>query len=216
MPHMAGDGGSLSYNDLHYQYIGIDEQERFTSGNSEDAQAFAYSTEPIEDRELDHNELAELVYLRRQACFFIQDDQANDQDQAGSFQGSVVLEVNSGPGEWLNSDQRFDVDNSFYSEENNRNLDVVEAVITPGYSNDTTQNGGPGSLAPAFERETAYAGSSGLFDHGPVLDPNDELDVRIELDAQNNIEVMKARVFYVLGWRVHEIEDARPQFGIPL
>lgn len=210
MPHIGHESEELNYNDLQYQYVG--QKRSYTSTNVNEAENYEY--EPIQDRELDHNELAELVYMRRHLFIEMQvSGDAIDQTETGAVAANLTFEINSGTGEWLNSDQR---DNAF-SEENNRNLDLAEIQTQAPFNELETGGAGGGSSGTANDtREVMFAGPQGLFEHGPVLDANDTLNFRIETHKYNTTYNVRTKVYYVLGWRVHEIEDARPEFGIPL
>lgn len=198
----------LDYNNLQYQYVGFKRNVTDPSVN----QAFDINTEAIDERELDHDELAELVYLRRIMSLQVDEDPGDaSQSETGNLQVSATLEVNSGEGEWLTSDQR----DPEFVEENNRNLDASEMSYSVAFVDTSASAGGPGGGDTHSEREVMYAGPNGLFDHGPVLDANDSLDARFELDKRNIVFNTRLRCYYVLGWRVHRIEDARPEFGIP-
>jgi hypothetical protein len=137
-----------------------------------------------------------------------------DQTETGNAFTSVTLEINSGEGEWLNSDQR----STPFSEKNNRNLDFSQNSVQAPFNELNDQGGGGGGAppTPSNEREQMFAGDNGLFDHGPVLDSNDTLNVRSEVEKNNTTYDVRVRGFYVLGWRIHEVENARPSFGIPL
>lgn len=204
---------TLNYNDLHYQYVGFRRND--TTDNPDNSRAFETETEPIDERELDHNQLAELVYLRRVMYTDIQiTGDTIDQTETGGAETACTFEVNSGEGEWLNSDQRAPV----FVEENNRNFDVEHQAVQVPF-NELGDQGGGGAGGPptgSSSRETMFAGPTGQFSRGPVLDANDTLNFRYEIQRYNCVYNVRLKVFYVLGWRVHEVENARPEFGIPL
>lgn len=203
----------LNYNDLHYQYVGF-KRSNSDLGNSEE-RAFVVETEPIEERELDHNQLAELVYMRRHQFLDVEiTGTLIDQTETGGMEGVSTFEINSGEAEWLNSDQR----PTQFVEENNRNIDLCHTAVQVPFNEQADQGGGGGgSSGSNFDtREVVFAGDVGIFDHGPVIDANDLLTFRFEIANYNTTYEARLKVYYVMGWRVHEVENARPEFGIPL
>jgi len=203
---------TINYNDLNYQYVGF---KRLIGGSPTEEGIFQIETEPIDERELDHNQLAELVYMRRH--MFTQVEVTGDiidQTETGNAETVVTFEVNSGEQEWLNSDQR----GAEYVEENNRNFDLNHMAVQVPFNEagDSGGGGGGGPPTSTAEREVMFAGPNGLFHRGPVLDANDTLNFRYEIDLNNCVYDVRLKTYYVLGWRLHEVENARPEFGIPL
>lgn len=206
----------FAYNDLEYQEISTEVNS--TSSTPDDTALTTLSLDPVGPQELDNNELAELVYLRRHAMAQIRENETlANQSRPSTAQFSAVLEVNSGEAEWLTTDQFPNAGPPGYKVDTKlQNLDAFETVGHTGFIDAGTAFAGASGGDDANYREYHFAGPNSNFLFGPILDANDDLDIRQEIDKEDLIYPVRLRVQWVLGWMIHEVEGARPQFGVPL
>lgn len=203
-----GSNEEPAYNDLQWQVL---KEKRTNAGGANNAVAYHSEYDPIDTGWLDHNEVAELFYMRRMFVGQVHLDDSVTATAVGSADINASLEINSGEAEWMATDQRAAQESRRF----NQNLDHIQVLVDEGFKDSTNGVGaGSGDSAETHEREALFAGQQGMFKNGPVLDSNDSLDIRGEIAKFQMAHNAEFRVYWVLGWKTHELENIRDPYGL--
>lgn len=228
MPHMAADTGDVQYADHDVQVI--TNQVSVNGSGGSDSITMLDQLNPVSNRGLDSDELAELVAMYRFHYVDIDDEIAEDQNNPGAMDSESALGINLSEPEVPNQanannataeDRRVieatdetiinNVRGSNYDEPGA--LDFTRLQTTSGFVVTATDNGsGSGAGSKTSER---FVNFRDAFGSGPYVDQTDDITVFIEaspnqLDAQGAVETG-----YTLYWNVQEMPEGRASFARP-
>jgi hypothetical protein len=209
----GGSGGhsGLRFSDVEIQNIGFRKEGTLGGADGDSASRNDYE---ITERGLDHNEIAELVFMYRDYYLAAESTGGTGSDATapGSLEGAASLGVNLEGAEDIVSDQPY-VDGPDSVTDERGQLDFVEAEIAVLYQDTANQNGGGGN-SMGRDRTMNWRHH---FGRGPAFDSADDLSLRMDVEKHGagGDTRAKSHVYYQLGWVVHEVEDIRPQFGLP-
>lgn len=231
MPHVSADmddDRKTDYSSFEYQHL------RFSPTIDSQGESFstfqeAGSLDVLEDRGgLDANEVAELVYLRRNVSIVPQDfNEASPTDQ-GSIQGEISFGVNLDSPSDLHGDTtndegdmteigRIGIDEADeeaaglqFSLSADEVFDTASVVLTTGH--DDSNSGG----AFDVQKETRELNFRALLGAGPVLDSGDSLSLVSEIKKENAV-IGRAELRYDVHciFDIATVDDAGRRFGIP-
>lgn len=223
-PHMAAGGTEHEeYADHEVQVI----YSRAVAGGGTGANAnidHFPQYEPVSDRGLDSDELAELVGMKRVASVYIQAEDAQSQTELGRTTMEVGLGINLSENEFAEQSAAGaggqkdpDYDGVGLVAVNNYAEPGVLDSITPtsisaGAEPSTADTITAGSAGQTLERETYFADALGS---GPFVDRTDDLVIHIENEKENLTAAAIVEVAYILYWRVHEMPEGRASFARP-
>lgn len=200
----------LSYSDHEHQQVTfIIENDDSANGEVEDVQ----KVEVNGPRGLDADELAELVYLRRQVSVI---DNSGSTADDGTAEVEYGLEINTGNRDEFLPNLSGDGEENPVDEGGNTSLLYVDD--DPGrldYISTSMAFGGGKTSGPAnLDRSVHYPG---IYGSGPYLDPTDELGIFAEIDS-NSVEqtgVFRLKVTLQMVWRIEEIPEGRSRYARP-
>jgi len=225
--NMDMSGGSTEYADHEVQII--TGQTDFTgSGGTEQVEVLD-QLEPLSNRGLDSDELAELVYMRRHSAAYIDKVTEENQTSPGELYCEHSLGINlSGPEIPPNanannptSEQRTTVEGSpsnvtptnvrgaNYSEPGV--IDFGTVIATSGYD-EAAGGAGAGASAMAKTRELNFRQA---FGSGPYVDRTDDITVFAEMNSEQNVADVSLEMTYALYWNVEEMPEGRASFARP-
>lgn len=202
MPHMdIGHSGDVEYADHEVQYIGTNVST--TDGTSVDEEV---NIEPVSQRGIDSDELAELVAMYRTASI----QPASSAAAGENTEAETGLGLNlSGASESPNdaSSQATILDTN----ESGASLRVGE-IDDPGVLDQVVAQvfGGTGATSTT-ER---FVNFREVFGSGPFVDKTDDLTIYGELQPDGTNQV-KMETNYLLYWNVEEMPDGRASFSRP-
>lgn len=192
---------------------------------------FIHDTEPVSNRGIDSNELAELVYMYRALYLQVQNSDASNQTEVAELDCESTLGINLSPDELptrasnIGSDVTDDAATTVVSGQDDGTLnvsnfeepgvlDVSRSTADLGFNEIGDGTGGPGSMNDSQERDMNFRSA---FGSGPFVDRTDDLSLALEAGAINiteDIEV-RAEVTYILYWNVMEAAGGRGAFARP-
>jgi len=189
------------------------------------------STEPVSQRGIDSDEIAELVAMSR--VFHLQAEDTQDVSAPGTLKGEVDLGINLSEGEFATQagannpttevndpDQvggNFQPENGdlfrYANYEEPGVLDSCFGSIGSGFDDAATGKGGGTGGAATFERFINFRQN---FGSGPYVDRTDDLTFHIEISL-DNFDNGKGTVqaIYVLYWDVEQMPEGRASFARP-
>jgi len=196
-----------------------------------DSCEYITSVEPVSDRGLDSNELAELKHMYRKASISITQLNDNTQTELGEVVAEASLGINMGPDELptrptvtgsrvqdaSNTTVVNDQDGGVFSVSNFEEpgiLDFTSGGANAGFNEVGTGTGGGSHVTTPTERDFSF---SDTFGTGPFVDRTDDIDLNVELVGSNLSDGVRAEyeVSYLLYWNVHEAEGGRGAFARP-
>lgn len=216
--NMDMGAGGAEYADHEVQVIfGKVVQENVDGGENDTVIQF----EPVSDRGLDSDELAELVGWRRNiTAKIVQEDEAS-QTFVGDGQIEVGLGINLTEGEFAEqsgrnfgareiqatADQTIVANN--YSEPGV--LDTHASSPTTGFISGTEGAGGSGTNVTDTESQfyPDYLGS------GPYVDRTDDITLHLEAQSVSVVGRIILEAHYILYWNVEEMPEGRASFARP-
>lgn len=211
------DDEADSYADLRVQQVAI--KTTIQSGQADASPSVIYDIPILRDAGLQNDELAELVALERDiVCGFRSNSQNETAPPAVEVEGGLGVNM-SEPEEFTtegNAPVTTTVDGTnvvkiLGSTENAAELDIYHQNASPFYDDDTTAGGGAGFFAGSPYRKINYRDE---FGQGPILDANDELNAKQEVDTHTVDNAFRTLSSYTLYWDVREVEGARQPFGL--
>jgi len=224
MVHVAGhDSGELEYADHEVQIVGM----RFNVPTDSGPNAIGKGVdqkEPVSQRGLDSDELAELVAMYRSANLVIDSEDEGSQTFVGSAEVESNLGINlSGPSEFPtdlftnsstseNLPDDGDASAFTFNENDPGVLDYHAMHAEPGFISGTEGAGGPGQETGPSERFINFRDN---FGSGPYLDRTDDLTVASEIETIEVTGNVKYEVIYTLYWNVEEMPEGRASFARP-
>lgn len=196
----------IKWGDLQTQYR-LQNISGNTSG-AEDSVVIEEQFDPVDySNGLDANEVAMLVGFRR---FIRATVQGSSGSEPGRLDGEIRLSVNGYDpyeGTQIQNQNEFDSVFSRVHEDDNseRLLDHLELGPGTGVFNDSAGGtAGGGDPSDVYEREVWYTDHVGT---GPVLDFNDELEMKTDFYMQNLANDFGVNHEVQLYWVVGELED---------
>lgn len=220
MPHVAGHDGAEEYADHEVQVI---HGRIGTDGVGVDGEVDeVLEYEPVSDRGLDSDELAELVAMYRSVTLVVTDEQADTQTEVGQALLEYGLGINlseqefaeqSGPqqgGTELNVDTGQVAVNN-YAEPGV--LDTINEVsVRAGAAPTTDQDIDTGGNGQEFARFMNFADA---FGSGPYVDRTDDITAHFEVGHDNLSGSTAAYFSTILYWSVEEMPEGRASFARP-
>lgn len=204
MPQIAGHDGEVEYADHEVQTIGVQSLNKGTSELEELVQA-----EPVSERGIDNDELAELVAMRRIGTVQFQGAQAGE--------SPVLAEAGFGlnlTGDQENPTQLPTSNLLVETAESPEARTVLGELDDPGVL-DTFHYGAvpPQSGGTALER---FVDLRETFGSGPYVDATDDLSFYLETEAASpDGDEFKLELVYQLYWNVEEMPEGRASFSRP-
>lgn len=225
-----GDSGE-EYADHEVQVVYTQNQATGTSSNPDQEQDEVIEFEPVSDRGLDSDELAELVGFYRQVAVIAANEADNAQSFVASLTGEVGMGINLSLGEFAEQSnstgpgngERVREFSNGYIDKNNYSepgvLDSVRLSPTNGFIagdgdpllGSGAGAGGGGSNVQA-DREMFFPDKLGS---GPFVDRTDDITVHTECEFADFVGTLNVEVAYILYWRVHEMPEGRASFARP-
>jgi len=207
MPHMdSGPGmGDVEYSDHEVQAIGINAQSE-ESGNT----VATFDIEPVSQRGIDSDELAELVGFYRYASLVPQGTSTNS---GNAFNGDLSFGINTidESEQFADASTRAEIENVPRDDGGAGEIRIGE-IDDPGVLDGTSVNLRNGTSGiPTTERTVNFHEMLGT---GPFVDRTDELAFTVELGAADN-DTVRLEAGYILYWNVHEMEGGRSAFARP-
>lgn len=224
------DSGGTEYADHEVQVITNQISFNGTSDTSSEQIEVLDQLDPVSNRGIDSDELAELVFMRRHAMLYI--DAAANQSQVGELfaehsfginLGSTELPPNANNNNSTAAPRNVNEDNtnidSSTAQSRGANysepgiLDFGSLACMAGYENAAT--GGAGGGATNAMAKNTEINFSENFGSGPYIDRTDDLTVFAELNAENLVSDVSLETTYVLYWSVEEMPEGRASFARP-
>lgn len=206
---MSVGGRSVNEEDVQYadhEFQTIRMQAFEVSGDAAD-QASTRLYEPLGGN-LQNDELAELVSIRGTLqCEVNEDPAEGNQSEAGTYGGQAEIGINTTGDERATSDMR---DPNFGDEDSPAILYILQTGTGTSPFVDTSAGAGGGGGSPQQNGDFNFRDHFGT---GPFLDKADEISVRTEVESKNTVLDVVAEAYWILGYRVYEIESQRPTFG---
>jgi len=179
--------------------------------------------EPVSDRGIDSDELAELVAMYRDVTLVINDEDNNDQNQIGQALMEFGLGINLSESEFAEQSgpqhgaTEVDTTSDGSVFQNNYSepgvLDHVNEVSQrAAHENSTSQNKSIGGNGLRFER---FMNFSDNFHTGPFVDRTDDITAHFEVGHDNLVSRAAAYFSVVLYWNVEEMPEGRASFSRP-
>lgn len=200
---VEGDGDSPEYADHEVQALGVNINQD-TQGNNDKILDF----NPVSERGIDSDEVAELVGMYRFGSLQLQ----AEQDQTD--QDAVVGEMSLGINTQAEQEQLHDASeraNIREAGDPGENLKIGE-ISDPGVL-DTFQLSTVNAIGAAGTAER-FLDFRGTFGTGPFVDRTDDLVIGAE--ASNTAgDRFKLEGSYILYWNVHEMPEGRASFARP-
>lgn len=230
---MAGSDHGDEYSDYETQSISL--RQEITSADAGSSPSLSDDrivvTDPVSERGIDRDEIAELVGFRRYATAYSKGEEEANTTQAGLILAEGDLGINLNP-------EELPTQNTVGSE----SLDTVTGADTsqkggilrgkildaPGVLDSYTLAGTP-SQGPN-DNITDPAGGKGSgsfmnaerqiylrdwFGTGPFLDATDDVTIHTEIDPTNVNTNVVTEVQYQLYWHVTEMPEGRSSLGRP-
>jgi hypothetical protein len=221
--------GEVEYADHEVQVI---TNQLIADGTGADqpaeSAAFLDQLEPVSNRGLDSDELAELVAIYRHDFIDIDRQQLEDQTELGELTGESAIGINLSQEEVplqanvnnaTSSDRRIiENDNNIaivnrganYSEPGT--LDYAKQGLMAAVGDDVEGEVAPGVGANDTERFINFRDE---FGSGPYVDRTDDITVFGELGLTNVTAIATLETTYTLYWQVEEMPQGRASFARP-
>lgn len=227
MPHRDPQTGKFVSSDGHDHHVprysdlewtsfrmGLSGEGGATITNQTLIDQRAIDTQNAPPDDLDHSELAELVVFDLKAVFKFVFDGNSTGNQSG--EGRLSFGINMACAESPVENPDTDVANQ--DAECTASGDEFAQAVSIGDPEDDTgilygsYFGLGGSVT--VDRSEHYRNFRREYQHGPVLDQNDDLTHTMRVDEREQEDLFE--LFYVvrLGWLIHEVEGTRPRLGI--
>lgn len=217
-----GESGGLEYADHETQVLYC---QNSISQNTDET--FERETEiqydPVSERGLDNDELAELVGFYRVVNVLAKNEQGATQTQVGEVGAEVALGINltgqefpnqsnfNNGGEEVLNDDTGSVSKNNYSEPGA--IDVSGPIaVKPGAAPTTDSDITAGSQSFNEQRTFFFPDRLGS---GPYLDATDDLSLKVEATKENVSAGTLVEVIYILYWDVQEMPEGRASFARP-
>ncbi len=214
-----GDSSGVEYADHDVQVLYFRAQnESGETGQVDEVLQY----DPVSERGLDNDELAELVGFRRTLTIYVEDEIDGPQSQPGNVIGEFGFGINLTEQEFAEQGGQLapneDVDNGTVEQFNRSEPGVIDSlapfVIRPG-------------LAPAADATVSAGGNSQNLSRtfffperlgsGPYIDSTDDLTLHVEAQKDNIVDAAQISVegSMVLYWNVEEMPEGRASFSRP-
>jgi hypothetical protein len=217
------------YDDREATYQRTEVQSlRFTAGlgegNQNGSNQSSFSEEVVGPDGLDRDLVAELVLARVMLFGAINDQDSTTNQTPGSFRGRAGLGINTGRGDYPIFPDATSVDQA--------DADAADGIAVGLVSDDpgviyfadgqvsaefaSSGDGISGGADYFVDSELIeYSGEHGVLGVGPVVDATDDIQAEMQVNHQALGAVSQLRLHAMLWYRVWEVSDARPQFGLP-
>lgn len=228
MPHMSGDmaGGGMAdeYADYEVQVAQLEVQVdgEADGGPTTGDIDLIEQTEPVSDRGIDSDELAELVAFRTMLDTRIFSDNVEDQNQLGSveYEADVGINLQNAelPSQSANNNTTAELQTFGNGEATLINysepgvLDTFRYVEQAGFDDTTNGSGGPGATSAVTPRHINYRD---LLGTGPFVDRTDDLTLSVEVSKSNVLSAAQGKLTFIGYWDVHEMPEGRASFARP-
>lgn len=233
--NMDMSGGSTEYADHEVQVITNQMSGNGSGANdSSETATLLDQLEPVSNRGLDSDELAELVAMYR--VHFLDTDGVvrNNQTEAGQVDSESAIGINLSEDEFptqanannATSAERRLIENqndlvgnprgANYSEPGA--LDFTRAQTTTGFYEliEGPDTSGPqGSAGAGGVTKERFIDFRTIFGSGPYVDRTDDVSVFAELQATNVVGEPTVESGYILYWNVEEMPEGRASFARP-
>lgn len=204
MPHIAGhDPGDVEYADHEVQALGANVTINATGNTFEKV-----DLEPVSERGIDSDEVAELVAMYRTATLTPQGGQ--DQTSGDSINAEFSFGINTNADSELLADasSQATIETSVGSDGELR----VGEISDPGVIDTVGLSGSTGnSYGSTVERFVNFQETLGT---GPFVDKTDDLVLAGEI-AQTASDNVKGEYSVIMYWNVHEMPEGRASFSRP-
>lgn len=190
----------FEYADHEVQTIGITETNEGEAENS-----FETKVEPVSERGIDNDELAELVYMRRIGGVFLIGGQAGEEQvNAEAGLGLNLSGDSENPTQLATNATIFENGDVFLGESTDPGtLDTFMYSAVP-----------PQSVGTTMEREVNFRET---FGSGPYVDKTDDITIYTETESSAGADSddFKLELVYQLYWNVEEMPEGRASFSRP-
>jgi len=233
--NMDMEGGAAEYADHEVQVITNQISANGTGANSSSETATMLDQlEPVSNRGLDSDELAELVAMYRIHFVDVDGVVRENQTEAGQVDSESAIGINLSEDEFptqanannATSAERRLIENqndiaslargSNYSEPGA--LDFTRGQITSGFYElvEGPDTSGPqGSAGSGGVTKERFVDLRTTFGSGPYVDRTDDISVFAELQATNITGEPTVETAYILYWNVEEMPEGRASFARP-
>lgn len=215
-----GEASGTEYADHEVQVI-HGRAQTFPLDNDEEIDE-VLEFEPVSDRGLDSDELAELVAFYRTVTIQLQNEQSTTQTQIGQGQLEYGLGINLSESEFAEQSgeahggQRLDDVDGVLVKNNYAEPGVLDSI------NDLEANSGAApatdstiSVGPNGGEFTRFMNFPRNFGSGPYVDRTDDLTMHIEAANKNFNGDVQVFVSVILYWDVKEMPEGRASFARP-
>jgi len=230
---MNMDNGAAEYADHEVQVLGkkvnvsSDLGEGFDETQNVNEGETIFEFQPVSDRGLDSDELAELVGFYRVVKTRIQGAGANDVNSEANAEGSLGINLGFGdlPNRTVTNGEDVTDSSELSGDEIigrvgalNLNepgvLDTWAQSTNVGFSDPASGVGGSSQNSTPNERQMFFPDTLGS---GPYVDRTDDMTLQLELEiADFTIDVAyEIEVTYILYWEIHEMPEGRASFARP-
>lgn len=217
------DTGGTEYADHEVQVIGANPTANGGSPESVQVEVPQELYDPVSERGIDSDELAELVAMYRSAHLYVPQDENTGQSREGAGLAEFNLGINLSGKSELPTDGFTNAPTSSEETIENGNLrrfntnepgalDHSTISVTPGFTGDTGASSSSGSAGVNVERFINFREE---FGSGPYVDRTDDLTIGAEIQKFDMVSGLDLEVRYTLYWNVEEMPEGRASFARP-